>query len=435
MKSFIAYHGSPNKFNSFSLSTFGRHDAGMYGEGIYLTDRKEVALGFSEGGYLYKCQVTLNNPLIISADNPQEVADLVMDRGSKAATKKLQSKGYDGIIVKNDHLYNPEDIFDSIIADQYIVFDPKNIKILNIEDLSSSKNGNNMLSLEEAINMVGKKFTLDESIADNGINNMDASEIDENSKEHIEVPFQYADAIKNHKKKIKQSAENTEEIVKMADEVVKENNKDTHRVPKTEPLKKMKLSEELFEDYKEETLNEDEPTKRYNFVKQKEVVDSDGFTDEYTMYYDTQDDRYVFVFGDTDIYDPNEYDTEYFDYETDDENAAYEWFDNYVGPREDDVDDDHRFDDWREENDPLYGYGEDDILKEGFDPKTIKECIKEIRDALKPGKDMLAQINESLREGDLMDMYGMVEYVANEFKKALPSISDAVEKARSSYNS
>ena len=75
---------------------------------------------------------------------------------------------------------------------------------------------------------------------------------------------------------------------------------------------------------------------RYTFVDSKVVSDSDGFLTEYTMYYDTVEDRYVFVFGDSELYSP--YD-ENFDWECETEDEAIEWFDSYVGPGDDnDVD-------------------------------------------------------------------------------------------------
>ena len=74
---------------------------------------------------------------------------------------------------------------------------------------------------------------------------------------------------------------------------------------------------------------------RYTFVDSKVVSDSDGFLTEYTMYYDTVEDRYVFVFGDSEIYSP--YD-ENFDWECETKDEAIEWFDSYVGPGEDNDD-------------------------------------------------------------------------------------------------
>lgn len=74
---------------------------------------------------------------------------------------------------------------------------------------------------------------------------------------------------------------------------------------------------------------------RYVFKDVKSVRDSDGFMTEYTMYYDSDLDRYVFVFGDTDLYDPND-GYEEFDFECDSEKEAREWFDGYTGFDDDD---------------------------------------------------------------------------------------------------
>jgi hypothetical protein len=54
----ILYHGSPRKFDEFSLDFFGRVDEGYFGEGIYLSPSLEGANGF--GPIIY--EVTLSNP-------------------------------------------------------------------------------------------------------------------------------------------------------------------------------------------------------------------------------------------------------------------------------------------------------------------------------------------------------------------------------------
>jgi hypothetical protein len=84
---------------------------------------------------------------------------------------------------------------------------------------------------------------------------------------------------------------------------------------------------------------------RYEFIDSKTVLDFDGFNTEYTMYYDKEDGRYVFVFGDSDYYSP--YD-ENFDWECETLEEAQEWFDSYVGPGEDidEYSDYHDFSDW-----------------------------------------------------------------------------------------
>ena len=71
---------------------------------------------------------------------------------------------------------------------------------------------------------------------------------------------------------------------------------------------------------------------RYEKLRTKQVMDSDGFLTDYTMYYDHETEQYVFVFGDNDIYDPE---TSDHDYECEDKESAYEWFENYSGIYED----------------------------------------------------------------------------------------------------
>ena len=102
---------------------------------------------------------------------------------------------------------------------------------------------------------------------------------------------------------------------------------------------------------------------RYYEVDSKQVKDSDGFWDDYTMYeeyvipYDEWLDflknykkgdfykdewfnRYVFVFGDKELYDPSDgYDE--FDWECESEKEAYEWFDNYNGFDDDENEDEY----------------------------------------------------------------------------------------------
>lgn len=57
-------------------------------------------------------------------------------------------------------------------------------------------------------------------------------------------------------------------------------------------------------------------------------MDTDGFYTDYTMYYDTLLDKYVFVFGDEELYSPEDGN---FDWECDSEQEANEWFNDYNG--------------------------------------------------------------------------------------------------------
>lgn len=83
------------------------------------------------------------------------------------------------------------------------------------------------------------------------------------------------------------------------------------------------------------SLDPDSESEQYEFVDRKEVQDSDGFWTEYTLYYDVLNDRYVTVFGDSDIYRPEDGD---FDMEFESEAEALEWFDDYDGIYDDDED-------------------------------------------------------------------------------------------------
>ena len=101
----------------------------------------------------------------------------------------------------------------------------------------------------------------------------------------------------------------------------------------------------------------DDEVRRYFEVDSKQINDYDGFLTDYTMYeeyvipkdewfdflrkykggskspYELMEkwfNRYVFVFGDKELYDPNDgYDE--FDYECESDEEAYEWFNNYDG--------------------------------------------------------------------------------------------------------
>jgi len=67
---------------------------------------------------------------------------------------------------------------------------------------------------------------------------------------------------------------------------------------------------------------------QYELIDKKSVMDSDGFYTDYCLYYDVLNDRYVTVFGDSDIYRPEDED---FDMECETEAEAREWFDSYHG--------------------------------------------------------------------------------------------------------
>ena len=68
----------------------------------------------------------------------------------------------------------------------------------------------------------------------------------------------------------------------------------------------------------------------YRFLKSKSVMDSDGFYTDYTLYEVTEDGdtKYVCIFGDNDMYNP---DNTFADFESDDYDEAIDWYLNYNG--------------------------------------------------------------------------------------------------------
>lgn len=83
---------------------------------------------------------------------------------------------------------------------------------------------------------------------------------------------------------------------------------------------------------------DDEYVSEWEEIASKVVLDSDGFWTDYTLYRNVTTDQYICMFGDKDIYQPDE---DYADWSGDSEKLAREWFDNYQGdaPYEDPYDD------------------------------------------------------------------------------------------------
>lgn len=76
-------------------------------------------------------------------------------------------------------------------------------------------------------------------------------------------------------------------------------------------------------------LGDDSP---YLYLESKQVPDSDGFYTDYTLYLNTDTGNYICMFGDNDLYEPDE---DYADFVTDSKERAYEWFENYSGFEDD----------------------------------------------------------------------------------------------------
>lgn len=88
-----------------------------------------------------------------------------------------------------------------------------------------------------------------------------------------------------------------------------------------------------------EEPEDDEISHNWKLIDTKQVYDADGFLTDYSWYEDS-DGTHVMVFGDSDIYTPDDM---YFDMTFDSEEAAREWFDNYKGIMDEDYHDDDVF--------------------------------------------------------------------------------------------
>ena len=92
------------------------------------------------------------------------------------------------------------------------------------------------------------------------------------------------------------------------------------------------------EDEIESSVDIDEETEdpKWICLDIKHVRDSDGMLTDYALYTTKDEDKYICMFGDADVYAP---DAMYADAEFDTEDEALEWFENYVGPGDEDEDD------------------------------------------------------------------------------------------------
>lgn len=85
-------------------------------------------------------------------------------------------------------------------------------------------------------------------------------------------------------------------------------------------MKNFPLNENWYDDDEKESI--------YKLVARKTVYDVDGFTTDYSWYKNMKSGENVFVFGDSDIYRPEDGD---YDWTEENDEAAEEWFDNYRG--------------------------------------------------------------------------------------------------------
>lgn len=136
----------------------------------------------------------------------------------------------------------------------------------------------------------------------------------------------------------------------------------------------------------EENLNEDSPNTvgdRYYRIDIKHVKDSDGFLTDYTWWYDAATDQHIFIFGDSEVYTPEDSSP---DWETDSEDTAREWWDNYVGPYEDDDLDEGLFNKLDALESKVLGRNRVDALDEMSEEQLDKE-IRAAKSLIKQAQD------------------------------------------------
>ena len=94
-------------------------------------------------------------------------------------------------------------------------------------------------------------------------------------------------------------------------------------------------------------LPAEDESKEWIEVSSKSVPDSDGMLTDYTWYRNQSGDKHIFMFGDKELYEPDE---SYADWECDSTEEAQEWFDSYNG-----------FDEEDEYVDDIYGNAEPSV--------------------------------------------------------------------------
>lgn len=139
--------------------------------------------------------------------------------------------------------------------------------------------------------------------------------------------------------------------------------------------------EEIEENLNEEQL--DTIGDRYYRIDIKNVTDSDGFLTDYTWWYDAATDQHIFIFGDSEIYTPEDSSP---DWETDSEETAREWWDNYVGPYEDDELDEGLFNKLDAIESKVLGRNGVDALDEMSEEQLDKE-IRAAKSLIKQSQD------------------------------------------------
>jgi len=143
----IAYHGSSHKFNKFDISKVntGHNDGGMWGPGLYFTESESLAKEWNDNGYLYKVQLTFQNPYICRNEEDREkLLELISDKRQRNTNynyhnmTKFFDLGYDSIVSLNEEWDVIKD-GSKEYHNQYVAFKNDQIKILSCEKYNNEE--------------------------------------------------------------------------------------------------------------------------------------------------------------------------------------------------------------------------------------------------------------------------------------------------------
>lgn len=81
-------------------------------------------------------------------------------------------------------------------------------------------------------------------------------------------------------------------------------------------------------DLEDNDFDDNSQSSRFEYIAKKQVTDANGITTNYTLWYDNEEQKYIGIFGGSDLYEPAD---GIYDFDTKSEEKAYEWFTNYTG--------------------------------------------------------------------------------------------------------
>ena len=144
------YHASNEIFDKFDISKITNIRGDLYGGGFYFTDNYEYAKDF--GSILYECNIKLQNPIDLTNSEKvkQQLLRLLNDINNitkyddNYIRDSIKHKNFTSAFMKLRKYLSFKDLkkyFDGVIGysekggKEYVVYDPTNIKILNVTNL------------------------------------------------------------------------------------------------------------------------------------------------------------------------------------------------------------------------------------------------------------------------------------------------------------